>query len=157
MAQYTAVQFARVTTRQVASSADRAERRQRAEGVRLIEFSDETGTYRRKARSYESGSTPVLDGEAELLSMARSDGPSVEDQVIDAVDSDAEARLLLEVLSERERRVLLAVDRDRRQVIDVARSEKLERETLSRIVNGARRKVRHRAEELGLYEGDGDS
>lgn len=142
MARYQPEAYARASVPHACIEFDRKNRVQRSEGVRLEQVVEADGSIHfRKRRTYLSGSSPLLEGDGELFDTVHASGPSMEDNVADADDARWLLSKCLSVLSDRERDWLMQVDGMGIDVVEVADSVNLRRETVSRVVNGARKKV----------------
>ena len=145
MRDYKPEQFAREATEQVAITFDRKERVQRSEGVRLIHVSEDgSDGYFTKARAFASGSEPILEGDGELLDLARSLGTAVDETIVQSERNHALLRACLQQLTPRQREFLMLVDGYGFTVTEVAARADLVRETASRELSGAR-KLAHQA------------
>lgn len=146
MDHYTPERFVRAAARQAGITFQRKERVQRSEGVRLQQIVEHTQGgpigYWQKRRTYVSGYSPVLDGDGVLFDSARDRSVDVENTVVEAEYHRKVAQACLSVLSDRDRALLYLVDAQGIPVADVAEQMGLARETVSRLVNAARRKVR---------------
>lgn len=139
MRDYTPKRFAREATSQVAVTFDRKERVQRSEGVRLHHVDDGSPEgYYTKARSYASGSEPILDGDGELLDTAADCGEALDDAVVESAHTRAMLGACLQNLSPRQREFLMMVDGYGFTVVEVAELVALRRETVSRELSKAR-------------------
>ncbi|MEI7991549.1 MAG: sigma-70 family RNA polymerase sigma factor [Actinomycetota bacterium] len=140
MRDYTPERFAREATSQVAITFDRKHRVARYQGVRLVHVSEDGSEgYCPKARAFASGSEPILEGDGELLDLARSLGAVVDETVVQSEHDRAMLRACLQQLTPRQREFLMLVDGYGFTVTEVAARADLVRETVSRELSRARK------------------
>ena len=129
----------------MAEDLARRDRADRNEGANLIASVDENGqVVKRKGRHYESGSTPIRDGERTLFDSAgasRTETP-FDEAIVEALERAQIIEQAMTGLSERQRHIAFEVMALERSVTEVADEIGLARETVSRELSKATKRMR---------------